>query len=116
MAKAVNLVAHWASVPRLRVSDPTLVDSGHDKRQAWIDTLTEVQALAPEIVVAAHRREDAPDDGRVLADTISYLEEANRVLAEGPSAAQFVDHMLAAHPTRQNVTTVIYSALVLGLK
>ena len=95
---------------------PTLVDCGHDKRQPWIDTLTEIQALAPEIVVAAHRRDDAPNDARVLADTISYLEEANRVLAEEPTAAEFIEHMLAAHPTRQNATTVIYGALVLGLK
>ena len=94
---------------------PTLIDSDHDKREAWIDTLAEIQALAPEIVVAAHRREDAPNDARVLADTISYLEEANRVLAGEPSAAEFIGHMLAAHPTRQNVTTVIYSAIVLGL-
>ena len=95
---------------------PTLVDSDHHTRQAWIDTLTEIQALKPEIVVAAHRREDAANDAQVLADTISYLEEANRVLAENPSAAQFIEHMLAAHPTRQNVTTLIYSAAVLGLK
>ena len=95
---------------------PTLIDSDHDKRKAWIDTLTEIQALAPEIVVAAHRREDAPNDARVLADTISYLEEANRVLAGEPSAAEFIGHMLTAHPTRQNVTTVIYSAATLGLK
>lgn len=95
---------------------PTLVDSDHHSRQAWIDTLAGIQALEPEIVVAGHRREDAANNAQVLADTISYLEEADRVLAEGPSAAQFIEHMLAAHPTRLNVTTLIYSAAVLGLK
>ena len=95
---------------------PTLVDSDHHTRQDWIDTLVGVQALKPEIVVAAHRREDAANDAQVLADTISYIEEADRLLAEGPSAAQFIEHMLAAHPTRLNVTTLVYSAALLGLK
>ena len=66
--------------------------------------------------MAAHRREDAANDAQVLADTISYIEEADRLLAEGPSAAQFIEHMLAAHPTRLNVTTLVYSAALLGLK
>ena len=74
---------------------PTLVDSDHHTRQDWIDTLVGVQALKPEIVVAAHRREDAANDAQVLADTISYIEEADRLLAEGPRAAQFIEHMLA---------------------
>ncbi len=95
---------------------PTLVDSDHHTRQSWIDTLVGVQALKSEIVVAAHRREDAANDAQVLADTISYIEEADRLLAEGPSAAQFVEHMLAAHPTRLNVTTLVYGAARLGLK
>ncbi len=95
---------------------PSLVTSDHHKRRAWIDTLAGIQALEPVIVVAAHRREDSANDAQVLAGTISYLEEADRVLAEGPSVAQFIEHMLAAHPTRLNVTTLIYSAAALGLK
>ena len=72
--------------------------------------------MRPEIVVAAHRREDAPNDARALSDTISYIREADRVPADGPSAAQFIEHMLMAHPTRLNVTTLIYSTALLGLK
>ena len=34
---------------------PTLVDSDHQTRHGWIETLTEIQALKPEIVVSAHR-------------------------------------------------------------
>lgn len=94
---------------------PTLIDSDHETRQAWIHTLTELQTLNPDIVVAAHRRQDATDDAQVLADTIAYLQDADRVLATGPRAAQFVEHMLAAHPTRLNVTTLLYGAVVLGL-
>lgn len=95
---------------------PTLIDSDHETRQAWIQTLAELQTLNPDIVVAAHRRQDATDDAQVLADTIAYIQDADRVLATGPSAAQFIEHMLAAHPTRLNVTTLLYGAVVLGLK
>lgn len=94
---------------------PTLVSSDHGTRQAWIETLTEIQALGPEIVIAAHRRQDAVDDSQVLTDTIAYITEADRVLVEGPSAAQFIEHMLAAHPARLNVTTLVYGAATLGL-
>ncbi|WP_411088905.1 MBL fold metallo-hydrolase [Streptomyces sp. 061-3] len=95
---------------------PTLVTSDHESRLAWIQTVSQIQDLKPDIVVAAHRRPDAPDDARVLADTISYLQEADRVLAGEPSAAQFIEHMLKAHPTRLNVTTLLYGAAALGLK
>ncbi|MEO6411192.1 MAG: MBL fold metallo-hydrolase [Pedococcus sp.] len=95
---------------------PTLVTSDHPTRMAWIDTLVEIQALKPEIVVAAHRRADASNDARILADTIAYLEDADRALSEDPSATRFIEQMLAAHPTRLNVTTLVYSAVMLGLK
>ena len=95
---------------------PTLVTSDHQSRLAWIQTLSQIQDLKPEIVVAAHRRPDATNDAQVLADTISYLQEADRVLEAEPSAAQFIEHMIEAHPTRLNVSTVYYAAALLGLK
>ncbi|WP_406497223.1 MBL fold metallo-hydrolase [Streptomyces sp. NBC_01604] len=95
---------------------PTLVTSDHQKRLAWIQTLSEIQDLKPDIVVAAHQRPDAPDNARVLADTIAYIKDADRVLEGEPTAAQFIEHMLESHPTRLNPTTVIYSAAALGLK
>ncbi|MBT2457268.1 MBL fold metallo-hydrolase [Streptomyces sp. ISL-86] len=95
---------------------PTLVTSDHQKRLAWIQTLSQIQDLKPEIVVAAHQRPEAPDNAQVLADTIAYIQEADRVLEGDPTAAQFIEHMLEAHPTRLNPTTVLYSAAALGLK
>jgi hypothetical protein len=41
----------------------------HDKRIAWIDTLSELAKLKPEIVVARHRRPDAPASAAVLPET-----------------------------------------------
>ena len=65
--------------------------------------------------MAAHRREGAPDDGRVLSDTIAYLEQADRLLAENPGADEFVEQMLKLNPTRLNVSTLRYGAAALGL-
>ena len=93
-----------------------LLEKDPEKRRQWIDTLREVQALQPKIVVAAHRRADAPDDAHVLSDTIAYLEEADRLLAGNPGAAHFVEQMLKSHPTRLNTATVLFGAAVLGLK
>jgi glyoxylase-like metal-dependent hydrolase (beta-lactamase superfamily II) len=95
---------------------PTLVGSDHESRLAWIETLSQIQDLRPDIVVTAHRRPDATDSAHVLADTISYLRDANRVLAGEPDAMQFISHMTAAHPTMLNVSTLYYAAVLLGLK
>ncbi|ORV04169.1 hypothetical protein AWB94_23145 [Mycolicibacterium canariasense] len=92
-----------------------LVNTDHEKRQGWISTLREVQALHPEVVIAAHRHPDAPEDARALADTIGYIEQADRLLNENPSAVDFVEQMLTSHPTRLNASTVLFSAISLGL-
>ncbi|MEW5808889.1 MAG: MBL fold metallo-hydrolase [Actinomycetota bacterium] len=93
-----------------------LMGSDHEKRRQWIATLERVQARHPKIVVAAHRRDGSPDDARVLSDTITYLEQADRLLAEDPGAAEFVEQMLTLNPTRLNTSTLLYGAAALGLR
>lgn len=95
---------------------PALMGSDHATRQRWIDTLRDVQALHPRIVVAAHRRPDAPNDARALSDTIAYLEEADRALAANSTAAGFVEQMLASGPVRLNASTLMFGAAALGLR
>ena len=41
---------------------PWLAFTDHDKRMRWIASLEQVEALDPRIVVAGHKRPDAPDD------------------------------------------------------
>lgn len=95
---------------------PPLFDSDPDSRRRWIQTLKDVQAVEPEIVVAAHRRAGAPNDAVVLQDTIDYIEDADRILAGGPTASGFTTAMRSAHPTRHNLTTLILSTAMLGLE
>ncbi|MDX1873245.1 MBL fold metallo-hydrolase [Mycolicibacterium sp. 120266] len=93
-----------------------LMGSDRDKRQAWRDTIRHVQDHRPEIVVASHRRADAPNGARVLSDTIAYLDECDRILDDNPTAADFVQQIIASNPTRLNSSTVLYGAAALGLK
>lgn len=93
-----------------------LMETDHAKRLKWIETLREIQALHPKIVVAAHRRADAPNDAQVLSDTVAYLEDADRLLEGNPGAADFVEQMLTSNPTRLNTGTVLFGSAVLGLK
>jgi glyoxylase-like metal-dependent hydrolase (beta-lactamase superfamily II) len=37
-----------------------LAQTDHDKRMQWIASVDQVEALKPEIVVASHKRPDAP--------------------------------------------------------
>lgn len=92
-----------------------LMGTDHVTRTRWIDTLKEVQALNPQIVMTGHRRANAQNDIRALAETITYIENADRLLAETSSAVAFVEHMLELHPTRLNASTLLFSAAALGL-
>lgn len=93
-----------------------LFDTDPGSRKRWIQSIVEVQAVDPEIVVASHRRAGAPNDAAVLHDTIDYLNDADRILASGPTAREFIAQMRTAHPTRLNLTTLIFSTSMLGLK
>jgi glyoxylase-like metal-dependent hydrolase (beta-lactamase superfamily II) len=92
-----------------------LMETDHARRLQWIETIKEVQALDPKVVMVGHRRAGAPDDPRILADTIAYLEEADRLLQAEPDAADFVGRMLRSHPNRLNAGTVMFGAAFLGL-
>ncbi|TRW77592.1 MBL fold metallo-hydrolase [Mycolicibacterium sp. 018/SC-01/001] len=92
-----------------------LMGSDHTMRRQWIATIEGVAARHPETVVAAHRREGAQDDARILSDTIAYLDDADRMLAEDPTAEEFVEQMLRRHPTRVNTSTLLFGAATLGL-
>lgn len=94
---------------------PTLIESDHEKRTAWIATLTDLLALNPEIVVASHRTPDAVNDINAIKNTIAYLEDANRFLAEKPSTMEFIQKMMMTYPSYKNPTTLFVGAASQGL-
>jgi hypothetical protein len=91
-----------------------LMETDYAKRLQWIETIEEIQALDPR-PCWPRRRADAPDDPRILADTIAYLEGADRLLHGEPDAADSVGQMLRSHPNRLKAGTVMFGAAFLGL-
>ncbi|MEN4478780.1 hypothetical protein [Mycolicibacterium cosmeticum] len=74
-----------------------------------------MQTLQPQIVVASHRRADAPNDALGLTEAVAYFGQTDRLLARRRTAADFGEQMLISHPTRLNASTVLYGAAALGL-
>lgn len=94
---------------------PTLIDSDHDKRSAWIQTLSDLLDLKPQIVVASHRTPDSANDIHAIEETIAYLRQANHFLAEKPSTTEFIAKVMAAFPSHNNLSKLFVGAASLRL-
>ena len=91
---------------------PWLAFTDHDKRMRWIASLGQVEALNPRIVVAGHKRPDAPDDdpASILGGTKTYIRDFERSLSGSRSAQGLVDKMMALHGDLGNPYTLWTSA------
>ncbi len=85
-----------------------LADTDHEKRMQWIASVEQVEALDPAVVVASHKRPDAPDDdpAAVLGGTKTYIRDFDRSLPESHSAQELVDKMMALHGDLGNPYTL----------
>ncbi len=65
----------------------------------WIASIEQVEALNPRIVVAGHKRPDAPDDdpASILGGTKTYIRDFERSLSGSRSTQDQVDKMMALH-------------------
>ena len=64
-----------------------LADTDREKRMQWIASVEQVEALDPAVVVASHKRPDAPDDdpAAVLSGTKTYIRDFDQSrLPTGP--------------------------------
>ncbi len=53
-------------------------------------------------MVAGHKKPDAADDPRILAETAAYLRDFNAVAASTSTAEELYDRMLELYPRRAN--------------
>src|SRR5712691_6725554 len=85
-----------------------LADTDHEKRMQWIASVEQVEALDPAVVVASHKRPDAPDDdpAAVLGGTKTYIRDFDQSLSESHSAQELVDKMMALHGDLGNPYTL----------
>jgi len=68
----------------------------------------QIEALDPVVVVASHKRPDAPDDdpGAVLGGTKTCIRDFDRSLSESHSAQELADKMMALHGDLGNPYTL----------
>jgi glyoxylase-like metal-dependent hydrolase (beta-lactamase superfamily II) len=87
---------------------PWLAFTDHDKRLQWIASIGQVEALDPRIVVAGHKRPDAPDDdpASILGGTKTYIRDFERSLSGSLSAQGLVDKMMARYGDLGNPYTL----------
>lgn len=79
-----------------------LVESGNGGIQKWISGLETIAALQPRRVVASHKDPALDDDSKAIAETRTYLQDAERLSQTSHSALEFYTAMLDLYPERLN--------------
>lgn len=89
---------------------------GPEEWQAWSESVEKLEALKPRVVVAGHKRPEAPDDDAhaILHGTRSYLEDFAGAVAAGLPAREIVAVMTEKYPGHGNLTTLRHSAAMTG--
>ncbi|MGH0948803.1 MBL fold metallo-hydrolase [Bacillus mycoides] len=64
------------------------LETDAEARHKWLDTLSELENLHPEIVVAGHRDYDVPNTADAIKHTRKYLVAFDEVLAGNPSSKE----------------------------
>jgi glyoxylase-like metal-dependent hydrolase (beta-lactamase superfamily II) len=87
---------------------PWMYRSDHAKRMAWLDTLNQIEQLAPSTIIAGHKDPNAPDDdgARTLQATRQYIRDFDSVVAASMGGAEVVDAMTEKYPELGNPYTL----------
>jgi glyoxylase-like metal-dependent hydrolase (beta-lactamase superfamily II) len=85
-----------------------LAQTDEEKRMRWIESIEQIEALNPTVVVAGHKRPDARDDdpATILGNTKTYIRDFNKSLSESHSAQELVDKMMVLHGDLGNPYTL----------
>ena len=91
---------------------PWMYQSTHESRMAWIDTLNQVEELAPSTIIAGHKDPDAPDDDapRTVQATRQYIRDFDRVVSASRDGAATVAAMSEKYPDLGNAYTLWLAA------
>jgi len=92
---------------------PMLGLSGPDEWDAWLRTVDLVEALAPKMIVAGHRRPDGDDHAveTMIAQTRSYICDFAAEYAKADSPEGLVSAMVEKYPHHGNLWTLQFSAI-----
>jgi glyoxylase-like metal-dependent hydrolase (beta-lactamase superfamily II) len=91
-----------------------LADTGsEEKLQAWIDRLTSLEALNPEIVIPSHADLNASFDKKALSATKEYLQKAIAFTKASSSSEELAASLKTAYPDYINTGVIDLGAKVL---
>lgn len=81
-----------------------LRDTDHEKREAWIASVDKIATLRPKIVVAGHKRLEAPDDNApaILSATKTYVRDFDQAMSESQTPQELFAKMMVLHGDRGN--------------
>lgn len=71
-------------------------------REQWARAAERLAELDPVVVVAGHKKPDAPDSPAILAQTAEYLRAFGAVVEVSHSPEDVYDRMLSLYPRRAN--------------
>jgi glyoxylase-like metal-dependent hydrolase (beta-lactamase superfamily II) len=87
-----------------------LGESADGGRDGWRRAIDVVESLEPRYVVASHKNKDLDDDPvRIFDQTRRYLDDADLLLREQPTAVDFFHAMIARHPERRLGKTTLWA-------
>lgn len=80
-----------------------LSESANGGRDAWRKAIDMVEALQPRWIVAGHKNKELDDEAtRAIAETRSYLDDADALLQRHANPLDFFNGMLERYPNRLN--------------
>jgi glyoxylase-like metal-dependent hydrolase (beta-lactamase superfamily II) len=91
---------------------PWVYQSTHESRMAWIDTLNQIEELAPSTIIAGHKDPEAPDDDgpRTIQATRRYIRDFDSVVSVSQDGAATVAAMTEKYPDLGNPYTLWLAA------
>lgn len=114
-----NTIVHIPSIDAVVAGDivyngvnPFLAASGPTEWPQWLDSIAAVDALAPRIVVAGHKRPELPDDdvAASLGGTRDYIREFIAAVDDTDNPRDVVAQLLGRFPDHANRSALIASA------
>jgi glyoxylase-like metal-dependent hydrolase (beta-lactamase superfamily II) len=86
--------------------------TGPAEWDCWIDSVGKVERLAPNMLVAGHKRPEASDSdvARMIDETRSYIRAFADAAREATNADEIVGRMTALYPNFGNLWTLQFSA------
>ena len=114
-----STVVHIPSIDTVVAGDvaynrihPILAQQSEDQMEQWIASLDAIERLAPAVVIAGHKQQDASDAdvATIVGGTRSYIRDFRDAVAASTNAEEIVATLSAKYPDYGNLATLLVSA------